>query len=406
MRHLIPKNFCLTCDVCCRFLDKESLLRPSFLEKERRKRFRNKIDKQGRVILRKYNDLYICPFFLHRQNLCSIYRQRPLDCRLYPFIIIYNENKKRIILGLDKKCPFVKGKGSLKILRHPKELIELLEDKIVTDEISKVPTFIGDFNSDYIPISNLNRLTTKIFSDPQKLGYKKLNLEDKKIFDEYFEDCNSTYYCFVNLYIWKDLMDIWWKKIDGRMDILIEQDGNSIEFNKIKKYKEYICLRKDLAELKGDRFRHKRSGYNYFVKNYKYAYLPFKKEMRNSCLELFSKWMKERKEKYKDPYYHRLIDDCLNAQKIAMEEFEELGLTGRVVIINGEISAYTFGYELNRETFCILFEITDLNIKGLSQFIFREFCKELTQYKYINLMDDSGLENLKRVKESYRPVNL
>jgi len=63
--------------------------------------------------------------------------------------------------------------------------------------------------------------------------------------------------------------------------------------------------------------------------------------------------------------------------------------------------AFTFGFKLNKDTFCILYEITDLSIKGLSQFIFRQFCSELKNHRYINIMDDSGLVNLKRVKLSY-----
>jgi len=65
--------------------------------------------------------------------------------------------------------------------------------------------------------------------------------------------------------------------------------------------------------------------------------------------------------------------------------------------------AFTFGFKLNKDTFCILYEITDLSIKGLSQFIFRQFCSELKNHRYINIMDDSGLVNLKRVKLSYHP---
>jgi hypothetical protein len=56
------------------------------------------------------------------------------------------------------------------------------------------------------------------------------------------------------------------------------------------------------------------------------------------------------------------------------------------------------------ETFCILYEITDLGIKGLAQFIFRRYCQELKDYKFINIMDDSGLENLRRTKLAYKPV--
>ncbi len=351
MKNLIPKEFCLACDVCCRFLEERSLLRPIFLKEERRDEFKDLLDSEGHVILKKYNSLYICPFFLPEKNICSIYEQRPIDCRLYPFIITYNENKGKTMLCLDTTCPYAK-------------------DKMAPQ---------GD--------------------------YEKLCIRDKKIFDEEFKDSESFYYSFVNFYIWKGMTDIWWRKTNGKIDILLGQGGNLIEFDKIKKYKEYIYLREELSELKGGRFKHKRSSFNFFVKNYNYAYLPYEAKMKGECLKLFSKWAQDRKQKYKDLYYHRLIDDSLSAQKIAMEEFEELGLIGRVVKIEGVISAYTFGYQLNKETFCILFEITDLKFKGLSQFIFREFCKELTKYKYINLMDDSGLENLRRVKKSYRPIN-
>ena len=30
----------------------------------------------------------------------------------------------------------------------------------------------------------------------------------------------------------------------------------------------------------------------------------------------------------------------------------------------------------------------------------------MEQYEYVNIMDDSGLENLKAVKESYHPLRL
>jgi hypothetical protein len=46
----------------------------------------------------------------------------------------------------------------------------------------------------------------------------------------------------------------------------------------------------------------------------------------------------------------------------------------------------------------------DLGIKGLSQFIFRRMAEEFRGFTYINAMDDSGLESLRRQKLSYRPV--
>ena len=88
-----------------------------------------------------------------------------------------------------------------------------------------------------------------------------------------------------------------------------------------------------------------------------------------------------------------------------MNNYAALGLSGRVVRVNGQVKAYTIGFKLSGDSFCILFEVSDLSIKGAAQFIFREFSRELKSYRYINAMDDSGLANLERAKLSYRPCN-
>jgi len=75
-----------------------------------------------------------------------------------------------------------------------------------------------------------------------------------------------------------------------------------------------------------------------------------------------------------------------------------------VVKVADRVTAFTLGFPINPGTFCVLYEITDLSIKGLAQFIFRQFARDLKGYRYINIMDDSGLGNLKKVKLSYHPV--
>ena len=84
----------------------------------------------------------------------------------------------------------------------------------------------------------------------------------------------------------------------------------------------------------------------------------------------------------------------------------KLGLTGRVVVVNGEIAAYTFGYSMGVRMFCVMLEIADVNIKGLPVYVFRELCKDprLESCDFINVMDDSGLENIAAVKASFYPV--
>ncbi len=173
-----------------------------------------------------------------------------------------------------------------------------------------------------------------------------------------------------------------------------------------EKYPEYLCVRVEQAELKGNRFKSKRACFNYFIKHYKFTYLPFSLRQKNECLKLYNCWMRQRQTKNQDLVYQGMLEDSQTCLKVLLEDYSGLKIVGRVVKIDKKIKAFTFGFKLNQDTFCILYEITDLSVKGLAQFIFRRFCSELKKYKYINIMDDSGLENLKKVKLSYHPVKL
>ncbi len=167
---------------------------------------------------------------------------------------------------------------------------------------------------------------------------------------------------------------------------------------------EYIYKQNELSQLKGDKFKEKRSAVNSFLKNHKYTLRPFAIEDTFACLGLYKKWAQQRLEKIKDDYFRLSLEDSYFAQKTAMLNIEGLGLKGLVVEINGEIRGYTLGYSLSKEVFIVLFETCDLRIKGLAQFIFKEFCTRLSNFKYINALGDSGLENLRKQKESYRPT--
>ena len=174
------------------------------------------------------------------------------------------------------------------------------------------------------------------------------------------------------------------------------------------KYKssDYLCLRTHLVQLKGSSLKSKRSCLNYFIKHYEFEYLPFSLRHKHDCITLYDYWMAERKTKNQDRIYQGMLADSRACLQALLNALEDLGLIGRVVKINKEIKGFTFGFNLNQDIFCILYEITDLSIKGLSQFIFWKFCSELDGRKYINIMDDSGLENLKKVKLSYHPIRL
>jgi hypothetical protein len=288
------------------------------------------------------------------------------------------------------------------------------------------------------------------------MGLKELKLRDKNLLDGFLSLDNHelSVYAFANIYIWRGLFDIYWTIIRENLCLFLKdkigcfmylppltktpdkrvleqafgimdnfnknRDISRIENVEIKdlafyknmgyacrdKYPDYLCKRTDLSKLEGNRFKSQRSSFNYFSRHYKSEYLSFSPRYNNGCLESYKQWMCGRKAHNQEPLYQGMLEDGLRCLKVLLENYPSLGLIGRVVKINKEIKAFTFGFELNRDTFCILYEVTDLSVKGLSQFIFRSFCSELKEYKYINIMDDSGLENLKKVKLSYRPVRL
>jgi hypothetical protein len=121
---------------------------------------------------------------------------------------------------------------------------------------------------------------------------------------------------------------------------------------------------------------------------------------------LYRQWSSQRKLKNQDAFYQWMLDDSLNCLEIALENYKRLDFYGIAIKISRQIKAFTFGYELNPDTFCILYEVADLSFKGLAQYIFSRFCRELKNYRNINIMDDSGLENLRSVKLSYHPAKL
>jgi hypothetical protein len=289
---------------------------------------------------------------------------------------------------------------------------------------------------------------------------RPLKPEDRSCIEEYLR-YNRTLlssYNFASIFVWSDLLETYWTVIDDNLCIFekahdavfmpIPPIGVSVSKNAIAgsfslmnrtnqnpalsriedvdssylsvfhslglgslpKDEEYICRTDDIANLSGNRYKGKRSTCNYFVKNYVPTYLPFKSSNTQECMHLFDGWAEMKSRTNEDSYYQTLLQHARNAHHTAMTQHDAIGLTGRIVKVGGKICAYTFGFPLTgcqRGTgrcFCIMFEVSDLSIKGAAQYIFREFCREMLDYEYINIMGSSGLDNLRKIKLSYHPV--
>lgn len=283
-----------------------------------------------------------------------------------------------------------------------------------------------------------------------------LSLNDQELFSQRLGSSRHelSTYNFNNIYIWKSLFEIKWSLIEENLcvffqdkiscflyldpsggkksPVLIEKIFKTLDnfnrnpdFSRIEnieennvgfyrglgydcrdKFGEYLCSTEDLVGLKGNRYKSKRAAVNFFSGHYKYEYLPFELEYKEGCIDLYMDWMKSRQSGSRDPVYLGMLQDSLSSLRNLLADYRDLDCLGRIVKVNGELRAFTFGFELNPETFCVLYEVTDLSVKGLSQFIFQRFSADMRKYRYINIMDDSGLDNLKVVKQSYHPARM
>ena len=284
----------------------------------------------------------------------------------------------------------------------------------------------------------------------------KLQIEDKELFNQYLsaDRHELSAYAFENIFIWQGIYKIQWgiaknslcvffsdkfgyfaylpplsrsPEPDVIKKVFVFMDGynrnnevsriENVEEKKISFYQaqgyeckakpgDYLCKRSSLAQLRGNAFKSKRATCNYFMKHYKFAYMDFSLEYRDSCLKLYDLWSKEREGQKHDLIYRGMLGDSRTSLLELLKYYRDLCVSGKIILVKDRLKGFSFGFRLNRDTFCILFEVTDLSIKGLSQFIFREFCRQLKGYSYINIMDDSCLENLRVVKQSYRPVRI
>jgi hypothetical protein len=132
---------------------------------------------------------------------------------------------------------------------------------------------------------------------------------------------------------------------------------------------------------------------------------PYRADDHSDCLVLYRRWAEQKRQGNLDHMEKLLLEDAESAHALVFQEHERIGLSGTVVKINDAIAAYTFGYWLTPQTWCIVLEVADRSIPGLAQYVFRETCRTAVAQGavYINAMDDAGLPGLRAAKSAYRP---
>ncbi len=180
---------------------------------------------------------------------------------------------------------------------------------------------------------------------------------------------------------------------------LLKTKGYSFIFYPSEEEFEYIYLTEELASLKGHNLKPKRNHFNYFIKNYSWSFEKITKDHISDLQYFSSNWDTEK---------HIQATSRLNMENEALQEaflyYSDLNLSGVLLKVNQEIVAFSIGALLNDDTWLVLFEKADRNVRGAYTMINKLFAQEIAQgYLYINRAEDGGVEGLRKAKRSYHP---
>jgi len=172
IRQIVPPEWCRSCDVCCHFPEEDSFLRPYFTREEIERATDAGMDagcfhnpNGGKISLCRAGDGFLCPCYDPGESRCRIYTVRPLDCIIYPFALMWGREGKRVILGVDTKCPYIQivvPELTSRLIEDARLVGCSIESPPILSIISENPALIGPFQEDVIPLHTLHRLTSKL----------------------------------------------------------------------------------------------------------------------------------------------------------------------------------------------------------------------------------------------------
>jgi hypothetical protein len=165
---------------------------------------------------------------------------------------------------------------------------------------------------------------------------------------------------------------------------------------------DYIYSASDLITLAGRKLHSKRNHISQFERLGDWKYETITRDNIKLCEKMSDKWCKINGCGNDDSLF---FEHC--AVKQAFSHFFELGMSGGIITLNGNIVAFSMGQKLCSDTFIVHIEKAFSDVEGAYAVINREFAAHNCEdFVYINREDDAGDEGLRKAKLSYRPAIL
>lgn len=298
------------------------------------------------------------------------------------------------------------------------------------------------------------------------IPFREIQLSDKEQIDSFLSRAAAPIcdYTFVNIYAWQPIYQTAWAEVEGALVVRFMIDGEygymivgAEDFSRVltalyehtqqmgshlrlvgmssedaerftawaeanggverfavcdnPDYRDYIYSVEDLSTLTGRKYQPKRNHINKFESKYEYEFRELTSQYFQECLCLECRWQL-RKAVMDNPEVAKEHECKDTAEKTAIrrtfDAYEELGLYGGVLLVDGHVVAFTYGSAMSDETFCTHIEKADSTLDGIFPMINRSFARALQEkgFRWVNREEDMGLAGLRRSKHSFYPVRL
>lgn len=281
----------------------------------------------------------------------------------------------------------------------------------------------------------------------------RLQISDRDMFNRAYASLEMPLadLSFAMMYVWKQFLDIRWKTINDNLCVFGDFEGNTalwgpplpgiqleetvatcfdemrtegsedprilyIPEEMMKVYMalegyalscqnmDYVYASDHLIQLPGRSLKSKRNMANRFQRNNSFSVADYDRSKHmDGCLALLKKWTGQKEGKIDPSVRNKFEAEIMTAEQTIIYA-PALDLSGMVVLVDGNVEGFTFGERLTDSMANIVVEKTNLSIKGLAQFIFREFVRRYwANCQYTNTGEDWGVDYLAKTKLSYNP---
>ncbi|MCK5459234.1 MAG: DUF2156 domain-containing protein, partial [Thermoplasmatales archaeon] len=190
--------------------------------------------------------------------------------------------------------------------------------------------------------------------------------------------------------------------VNAKMKEWIEKEFPKLKFLEHRDYFDYVYLASDLANLPGSGYSKIRNRLNKFKKNHAYSTEAISEENMDEVNEFLKRWCL-----WKDCDSDVVLANEKKAIFYSMAHFFDLGLSGLLIRISGNIEALAVYEKMSPDTAVVHYEKGSPYFDGIYKAINMETAKILQKdFMFINREEDMGIPGLRQAKLSYRPHHM